>query len=79
MPRCQQGIALLQAAASLRRVAHPFIRISVAPTLAREDNAERVRKYRGPLLVLGGSLDDKAAPAMSRALAEVSATPDAGP
>ena len=59
------------------RPAYPFIRVSIDPTLAREDNTARVRRYRGPLLVLSGGADDKTPPAMSRALAAASATPDA--
>jgi pimeloyl-ACP methyl ester carboxylesterase len=58
------------------RPAYPFVRVSVDPALARQDNLARVRRYRGPLLVLSGTADDKAAPEMSRALAAASATPD---
>jgi uncharacterized protein len=58
------------------RPAYPFIRISLAPDLARQDNVARLRRYRGPLLVLSGTADDKAAPEMSRALAHAAATPD---
>ncbi|MDQ2667205.1 MAG: lysophospholipase [Gemmatimonadota bacterium] len=58
------------------RLAYPFIRISIAPELARQDNAARLRRYRGPLLILSGTADKVAAPAMSRALADASATPD---
>lgn len=58
------------------RPAYPFIRFTVDPALEGEDNVARVRKYRGPLLVLSGSADTEAAPAMSRALAAVSASPD---
>ncbi|MDQ2668927.1 MAG: lysophospholipase [Gemmatimonadota bacterium] len=58
------------------RPAYPFVHVSVAPELARQDNVARVRSYRGPLLILSGTADDKAAPAMSRELAAASATPD---
>jgi uncharacterized protein len=58
------------------RPAYPFIRVTLAPVIAEEDNVARVRRYRGPLLVLVGAEDTKTAPAMSRALAEASATPD---
>ena len=58
------------------RAAYPFIRFSVDSALAGEDNLARVRQYRGPLLVLSGSADTEAAPAMSRVLVAASASPD---
>jgi uncharacterized protein len=58
------------------RPAYPFIRVSIAPELARQDNVTRLRRYRGPLLVLSGTADDKAVPEMSQALADAAATAD---
>lgn len=58
------------------RPAYPFIRFSLDSALAAEDNVARVRRYRGPLLVLSGSADREAAPAMSRTLAAAAASPD---
>ena len=58
------------------RPAYPFVRISIDSALAHEDNAGRLRRYRGPLLILSGTADDKAPPEMSRDLAAQSATPD---
>ena len=58
------------------RPAYPFLRFTLAPELAGEDNVARVRQFRGPLLLLSGSADTKAAPAMSRALMTAAASPD---
>lgn len=58
------------------RPAYPFIRFTLDPALAEEDNLARVRQFRGRLLVLSGSADTKADPSMSRAPVVASASPD---
>ncbi len=58
------------------RIGYPFVRFTLDSALPAEDNVARVRQYRGPLLILSGSDDDKTAPAMSRALVVASASPD---
>jgi uncharacterized protein len=54
------------------RPAYPFLRVSIDPVLAAEDNEARVRMSSAPLLVLVGSRDDVTPPAMSRRLWEAS-------
>lgn len=58
------------------RPAWPFLRFSIDPTLAGEDNVARVQRLRAPLLVLVGAEDRVTSPAMSRTLA-ASAAADA--
>jgi uncharacterized protein len=58
------------------RPAYPFLRVSLDPALAAEDNEARVRMSAAPLLVLVGSRDDITPPAMSRRLWEVSPAPE---
>ncbi len=53
----------------------PFVRIHVDGRLQRIDNAQEVRKFRGPLLVMGGKADQEAPAAMSRRLFEASPSP----
>ena len=50
----------------------PFARVRIDPKLLLIDNAETVRKFNRPLLVLGGSADRQAPAAMSRKLFAVS-------
>ena len=59
------------------RPAYPFIRLTIDPALETEDNLVRVRDYTGPLLIIVGADDHVTPPAMSRALYEGSATPEA--
>jgi len=59
------------------RPAYPFLRVSIDPALAAEDNEARVRASTAPLLVLVGSRDDITPPAMSRRLWAASPTPEA--
>ncbi|MCU0618815.1 MAG: lysophospholipase, partial [Gemmatimonadaceae bacterium] len=57
------------------RPAWPFLRFTIDPTLAGEDNVARVRRFRGPLFVVVGAEDRTTSPAMSRTLA-ASAAPE---
>lgn len=50
----------------------PFVRVRVDTRLLPIDNAEMVRQFNGPLLVLGGGADRQAPAAMSRKLFAVS-------
>jgi uncharacterized protein len=58
------------------RPAYPFLRVSMDPALAAEDNEARVRMSSAPLLVLVGGRDDVTPPAMSRRLWQASPSPE---
>ena len=46
--------------------AKPFVRVDLDPALARIDNVRALAKFRGKVLVLAGTNDAKAPPALSR-------------
>lgn len=55
--------------------ARPLIRVRVTPALLRESNAEALRHYAGPLLVMTGSKDDVTPPRFVKALVDASPSP----
>ncbi|HYH80666.1 MAG TPA: alpha/beta hydrolase [Longimicrobium sp.] len=57
--------------------AKPFVRVRIADAIAAESNLERLRRYRGPLLLVVGANDPATRPAMSQRLYRASATPAA--
>jgi uncharacterized protein len=55
--------------------ARPFVRVRLSPALGAESNAERVERYRGPLLVVVGAKDRVTRPSMSHELYRRAGTP----
>lgn len=55
--------------------ARPFVRVRTSPMLAAESNLARLRRYRGPLLLVVGARDRVTRPGMSREPFRGSATP----
>jgi len=52
--------------------AKPFVRLRIEPRLQQVNNVEKVRRFSGPLLVLGGKADKEAPVRMSKRLLEAS-------
>jgi pimeloyl-ACP methyl ester carboxylesterase len=55
--------------------ARPVVRFDIPESLLSHDNLARVRRYRGPLLLLAGEKDAETKPEMARRLYAASATP----
>jgi len=76
------GIVLESTAPDVRSWAHsqvpwfakPFVRIELAPALARIDNVEALRSFPGRVLILAGGRDKRSPPALSRSFARQLAT-----
>src|SRR5688572_18109388 len=52
--------------------AKPFVRLRIAPALLEESNAERLRSYAGPLLLITGQADPVTPPRFANELAAAS-------
>ena len=65
------------AADRIRWYAKPFVRVRIAEALRAEDNLARLRRYRGPLLLVVGADDPVTRPRMSQRLYRGAATPPA--
>ncbi|HSU15045.1 MAG TPA: alpha/beta hydrolase [Longimicrobium sp.] len=80
------GVLVLEASATSARgwakdrtpwYRKPFVRVRMSPAMSAEDNVARLRRYRGPLLLVVGANDPVTRPEMSRRLYRASATPPA--